>query len=197
MAIMVRSYRSIAAWTLVRIVVTTAALTAVYFVLPLDNRVTGGTAVLLSFGLLFTVAVLVFQTHAVVRSAHPVLRAAEALSTSFTLFVLIFAVTYYLLGKGGPDVFTEPITRLDSLYFVVTVFGTVGFGDIAAKSETARAVVTFQILGDILFVGVAVRAVVEAVRRGLGQSQAPSPGRSADGGSGSPGGSGPLTPPGA
>ena len=162
------SQRRASAWVLLRIVVTTAALTVVYFVMPLDSHVDGGTALLLTLGLLFTVGVLVYQIHAVVRAARPVLRAAEALSTSFTLFVLIFATTYYLLGKGGPDVFTEPITRLDSLYFVVTVFGTVGFGDIAARSETARAVVTLQIVGDILFVGVAVRAVIEAVRRGLG-----------------------------
>lgn len=180
---MARSQRSAVVWALLRIVVTTSALTVVYFVLPLDSRVDGRTAVLLTLGLLFTVGVLVFQTQAVVRAARPVLRAAEALSTSFTLFVLVFATTYYLLNKNGTDVFTEPITRLDSLYFVVTVFGTVGFGDIAARSETARAIVTVQILGDILFVGVAVRAVVEAVRRGLGgqtgdrDRSGPGPGR--------------------
>lgn len=170
MAVMGRSSRTVVAWTLLRIALTSAALIAAYFVLPLDSRATGWTTVLLTIGLLIIAAVLVFQTHAVLRAAHPVLRAAEALTTSFTLFVLVFAITYYLLNKGGPNVFTQPITRLDSLYFVVTVFGTVGFGDIAARSETARAVVTIQILGDILFVGVAVRAVVEAMRRGLSNS---------------------------
>ncbi|HEU5333299.1 MAG TPA: potassium channel family protein [Actinocrinis sp.] len=167
------SQRRAVAWTLLRIVFTSAALTVVYFVVPLDSRVDARTAALLTLGLLFTVGMLGWQTRAVVRAARPVLRAAEALTTSFTLFVLIFAVTYYLLNKGGSDVFTEPITRLDSLYFVVTVFGTVGFGDIAARSETARAIVTIQILGDILFVGVAVRAVVEAMRRGLAQAHGP------------------------
>jgi len=175
------SQRRAVAWTLLRIAFTSAALTVVYFVLPLDTRVDGRTAALLMLGLLFTVGVLVLQTRAIARAARPVLRAAETLSASFTLFVLIFAVTYYLLNKNGPDVFTEPITRLDSLYFVVTVFGTVGFGDIAARSETARAVVTIQIVGDILFVGVAVRAVVEAARRGLGQTQDPRGDRSTPG----------------
>jgi hypothetical protein len=170
MAGMARSQRRAAGWALVRILLTTAILTTLYFVLPLDARITGETAVLLTLGLVATVGMLVFQTQAVVRAPRPALRAAEALSTSFTLFVLVFAVTYYLLNKNGTNVFTQPITRLDSLYFVVTVFGTVGFGDIAARSETARAIVTVQILGDILFVGVAVRAVVEAVRRGLAHS---------------------------
>jgi hypothetical protein len=192
MMTMGRSQRWAVAWMLLRTVLTSAALTTVYFVLPLDSRVTWGTAVLLALGLVFTVAVLVFQTQAVVRAARPVLRAAEALATSFTLFVLIFSITYYLMNKSGPDVFTEPITRLDSLYFVVTVFGTVGFGDIAATSETARAVVTFQILGDILFVGVAVRAAVEAARRGLGQPQDAHPAPSTRGRSD---GAGPPSPP--
>lgn len=160
-------------WMLLRTTLTSAALVVVYFVLPLDVRFTGGTIALLSGGLLLTVGLIALQTRAVARSAHPVLRAAEALATSFTLFILIFAITYYLMNKSGPGVFTEPITRLDALYFVVTVFGTVGFGDIAARSEAARAVVTVQILGDILFVGVAVRAVVDAVRRGLGQTGDP------------------------
>jgi hypothetical protein len=36
------------------------------------------------------------------------------------------------------------LTRTDALYFTVTVFSTVGFGDITAKTETARLVVTGQ-----------------------------------------------------
>ena len=42
--------------------------------------------------------------------------------------------------------FTEPLTRADALYFTVTVFSTVGFGDITAKSETARVVLIVQML---------------------------------------------------
>ena len=38
--------------------------------------------------------------------------------------------------------FSEPLTRTGALYFTVTVFSTVGFGDITAKTEAARLVVT-------------------------------------------------------
>jgi len=34
------------------------------------------------------------------------------------------------------------LSHTDGLYFTVTVFSTVGFGDITAKTETARLVVT-------------------------------------------------------
>ena len=37
-------------------------------------------------------------------------------------------------GSRYPGAFTERMNRLDSLYFVITVFATVGFGDITAAS---------------------------------------------------------------
>jgi hypothetical protein len=46
--------------------------------------------------------------------------------------------------------FAGPLTRTDALYFTVTVFPTVGFGDITARSETARIVVTGQMIADLV-----------------------------------------------
>jgi hypothetical protein len=59
------------------------------------------------------------------------------------------------------------LSRTDGLYFTVTVFSTVGFGDIVAKSETARLVVTGRMLADLVVLGVAIKVVVSAVRQGL------------------------------
>ena len=55
-------------------------------------------------------------------------------------------------------------TRTDALYFTVTVFSTVGFGDIVAVSQPARLVVTVQMLLDLLALGLVVRAFVGAVQ---------------------------------
>jgi Ion channel len=52
------------------------------------------------------------------------------------------------------------------LYFAVTVFSTVGFGDITAKSETARVVLIVQMLADLAFLGAGVRVLLGAVQRG-------------------------------
>ncbi|MFJ5776245.1 potassium channel family protein [Streptomyces sp. NPDC093094] len=60
----------------------------------------------------------------------------------------------------------EPLSHSDALYFTVTVFSTVGFGDITAKTEAARLVVTAQMLADLVIPGLAVKVVVGAVRRG-------------------------------
>ena len=62
--------------------------------------------------------------------------------------------------------FGGPLTHTDGLYFTVTVFSTVGFGDITAKSQTARLVVTGQMLADLIVLGLAIKVIVGAVHRG-------------------------------
>jgi hypothetical protein len=48
----------------------------------------------------------------------------------------------------------------------VTVFSTVGFGDIAPKSEAARVVLIVQMLGDLALLGAGARILLGAVSRG-------------------------------
>jgi hypothetical protein len=52
------------------------------------------------------------------------------------------------------------------MYFSVTVFTTVGFGDITAKARAARVVVTCQMILDLVFVGVVLRLLVNAIKTG-------------------------------
>ncbi len=56
------------------------------------------------------------------------------------------------------------MSRTDAMYFSSTVFTTVGFGDITAKTEAARLVVTLQMWLDLVFLGLVVRLVVNAVK---------------------------------
>ena len=82
------------------------------------------------------------------------------------LYLLLFASTYFLMERASAANFTEPLTRTDALYFSVTVFTTVGFGDISAKSETARVVLIVQMLADLALLGAGARVLLGAVRRG-------------------------------
>jgi voltage-gated potassium channel len=46
------------------------------------------------------------------------------------------------------------------------VFATVGFGDITAKTEAARLVVTGQMITDLVIIGLGIRNIVGAVEGG-------------------------------
>ena len=76
---------------------------------------------------------------------------------------------HYLLSLTWPDSYTEQLTRLDAIYFSVTVFATVGFGDISPVSETARLITMVQMLANVIFVGVVARVLFGAAldRRGV------------------------------
>ncbi len=82
------------------------------------------------------------------------------------LFLLVFAAAYLLMSQHDPNDFTEHLTRTDSLYFTVTTFATVGFGDITPKNEVTRLVVTGQIVIDLTIIGIGVRLLTHAVQLG-------------------------------
>ena len=155
-----------AVWAAARAAASAAALLAIYYLLPLD-RVTGGLAVtILVAGLVLLIGLVAFQVRSILGSRLPGLRAVEALATSVPLFLLLFAATYVVLATMSPGNFSQPLTRSDALYFTVTVFATVGFGDITAITQTARLIVTGQMIADFVVIGVAVRVIVSAAQRG-------------------------------
>jgi len=146
-----------------RSLLATAVLVVLYFVLPLDH--VKNVPVTLTVGLIILAAVTVGQLQVIKRATFPALRAIEALATTLPLFLLLFASAYVILAGASPDNFsTHSLTRTNALYFTVTVFTTVGFGDITAVSQSARLVVTVQMLLDLLALGLVVRAFVGAVR---------------------------------
>ncbi|MFB7929769.1 MULTISPECIES: potassium channel family protein [Streptomyces] len=153
---------------LVRAALIATGLVTVYYVLPLDGRSTGtGTTVLLACGLLLVVLVFWWEVQAIAHSPFPRLKAVEALAATLVLFVLLFAGTYFLLEHSSPGSFSEPLTKTDSLYFTLTTFTTVGYGDIVARSQTGRVLTMCQMMGGLLLVGVAARILAGAVQTGL------------------------------
>jgi voltage-gated potassium channel len=72
--------------------------------------------------------------------------------------VLFFALSYYLLAISNPEAIDGVETRLDALYFSLTIVSTVGFGDVHAINQAARAVVSLQLVFDLMFVSLAVAA---------------------------------------
>jgi voltage-gated potassium channel len=153
-----------------RSVLIAAVLVVLYYVLPLDRRWDSDTAVRLVVGLLVFAGVVVWQVRGIAGSRYPGVRAAEALAFVIPLFLLLFASTYFVMERASAASFTQPLTRTDALYFTVTVFSTVGFRDITAKSETARVVLIVQMLADLALLGAGIRVLLGAVQRGRGRS---------------------------
>ena len=172
--------------TLVRAAISTIVLVAVYYVLPFDRySVSFGVGALLC-GLIGLALLVAFQVRSIIKSEFPVLRAVGALATSAPLFLLQFAASYYVMGKVSAANFSEPLTRTDSLYFTVTVFATVGFGDITATAEAARVLVMGQMLLGIVVVGIGARIFVDAVKQGRAQQPAHGTDSVAEGTDGAP-----------
>ena len=100
-----------------------------------------------------SLAIIVWQIRRIVGSDHPISRAVEALALSVPLYVLLFATTYFLMARANQASFGGPLSRTDAMYFSSTIFTTVGFGDITAKTEAARLVVTVQMWLDLRVLG--------------------------------------------
>ena len=146
--------------------VITTVLVVLYYLLPLDRPWGTDTAVRLLIGLLIFAGLAAWQVKAITGARYPGLRAAEALGLIVPLYLLLFASTYFVMERASAANFTQPLTRTDALYFSVTVFTTVGFGDISAKSETARVVLIIQMLADLAVLGAGARVLLGAVQRG-------------------------------
>jgi voltage-gated potassium channel len=164
-----RKRRRLIVWGVLRGLLFTTVLVILYYLLPLDRPWSTDTAVRLLAGLLVFAGITVWQVRKIVRAHYPALQAFEALGMIVPLFLLLFASTYFLMERASAANFTQPLTRTDALYFTVTVFSTVGFGDISPKSEAARIVLIVQMLGDLAVLGAGARILLGAVQRGRQQ----------------------------
>ena len=162
------------AWSLIRALLSIVLLVGLYFLAPLDGLR------LLPLGLTLTVAAAVlvgvsaWQMSAIAASDHPRLRGIEALAVTVPLYILVFAGEYYAMSVQDAANFTVAgLTRVDTLYFAVTIFSSVGFGDISAASQAARVLVTVQMILNLIVLGAGIRVFVGVARRtreGLGGS---------------------------
>jgi voltage-gated potassium channel len=143
-----------------------AVLVAVYYLLPLDHSARWLAITMPVIGLVALIALVAYQVRTIIASPFPGLRAVEALATSVPLFLLLFASTYIVLATLVHGSFSQPMNHTNALYFTVTVFATVGFGDITAQTATARLLVTGQMITDLIILGLGARVILGAVQRG-------------------------------
>jgi voltage-gated potassium channel len=139
------------------------AVTVVYFLLPVPGRMRES-----SWTLLFAAGVIVLGLLVVAmirRLLHADIDArARSLIVLLSCVVLFFSWANVTLSRI-PGQFTELHTKIDSLYFSISTLATVGFGDVHADGQLARAAVTLQILFNLVFLGTAITMVTGLWRR--------------------------------
>ena len=169
---------------------TIALLLVLYYAAPLDRPLDGGTWLRFGLGLGVFAAVVTWQVRAIARSVVPRLRAIQAISTGLTLLMVLYATIYSLISVNLPDSFSEVLNRTGALYFTVTVFATVGFGDITPRTDLARLVTVSQMILGLVALGLVAKVLWGAVELAVRRRDAPAAGGAGEGGEAPGGGHG-------
>ncbi|WP_243791280.1 ion channel [Saccharopolyspora gloriosae] len=145
-------------------VLAVALSTAVYFVLPLgvfDVVSTWAFVSAFALGIAVVATVIVRQ----VRRFRSGGVALTGVLTSLYLAVLFFAAVYTGISAHWPGSIASLSTKVDALYFALSITSTVGFGDVHAVSQSARLAVGIHLIFNLGFLGVAIAAVRTAASR--------------------------------
>jgi voltage-gated potassium channel len=162
-----RERRRLVVKSALRILAATAALLALYALVPIPGASGIGALIGLIIGLLVFVGLVGWQLRAIAGAENPVLRAVEVVALALPLLTVVFAFTYVSISDADPAAFSEPLNRVGALYYTVVTLSTVGYGDISPVSDAARILVTIQLAFDIALIAGLARVLVLATRTGL------------------------------
>jgi voltage-gated potassium channel len=157
--------RRLALVAILRVAVVTTVLCGIYVFAPLDRGSEEEFALRVAVSLVVLAVVVTWQIVAVMRSPYPRLRGIEGAAFSVPLLILLFSSAYVSMSTIDAGSFTAPLSKVDSVYFTVTVFATVGFGDITPKTEIARILVTIQMIADLVLIGVLAKVLLGVVQQ--------------------------------
>jgi len=148
-------------------IVTWVVLFGLYYLIPFTDRTSQESVFRLGVGIAVFVLVLAWQLHLVKNADMPGLRAIQALLATIPLFLITFAAVYLSLSEASDTHFSEPLNHTGALYLVITVFATVGFGDITPEGDLARILVSVQMLLDLVVLGAVVQLLFNAAKSGI------------------------------
>jgi hypothetical protein len=153
---------------ILRVLAVVTVVLVGYFLIPIEGAsAASAAAVAACVGIVVILIVFARQISRVSRSRRPVLAALEALVLVFGLFLCFFALLYVSLSTSDPGAFTQDVDKVAGIYFTTTVLTTVGFGDISAVSDTARVMVTLQMVLGMVLIGTAFKALGFSAKRAV------------------------------
>ena len=135
-----------------------------FCVLPIGHESGLRAFVRLGLDIALIGAVFAWQIRRISVAELPELRAVEALGIVIVVFLVLFSGIYLAMSHDAPRTFSQALDHVQALYFTITIFSTVGFGDITPRTDTARVLVSVQMLLDLVIIGAAVRLIFSAAR---------------------------------
>ena len=160
--------------TTIAVVVAWVVLFGAYYLVPFTDRSSAGSVVRLVLGIAAFVLVLLLQARRVAQDDLPTLRADPRPRRDHPPAARGLRHRLPLPRPGPTTHFSEPLNHTGALYLAITVFSTVGFGDITPESDLARVVVSGQMLLDLVVIGAVVRILTTAAKSGRERSDQPS-----------------------
>jgi voltage-gated potassium channel len=146
-----------------------AGVLVAYYAVPVSEVPSDWDIALAALGLLAGLGALVFvaarqlRQMAQYQKGDPGVR-LDVLVLIVLVVVPLFSLGYYAIEQGDASQFADLATKTDALYFSLSTLATVGFGDVHATGQLARALVSLQIVFDVVFVAAVVSVLTTQLR---------------------------------
>jgi voltage-gated potassium channel len=148
---------------------TLVGMLIAYYAYPVELSETAPVIVVVSLagtvgGLLLVGAIMVKEL-GYVRHGGPG-RGPRLLAMLLVLLVMASSLTFFLLNQTAPDQISGLETRTDALYFTLSTMTTVGYGDVHAQGQLARALVCVLLVFNVVVVASLIRLYTTGRDRG-------------------------------
>jgi voltage-gated potassium channel len=149
----------------VRLALGLGLLAAIYVLVPVHAQATG-TVLFRAFGALsLLVALAVGMVRQLRLASFDGDRHIDGLVMAIATATLTFALAFYVLDVRDPQEIAGLETRLDAVYFTASTMLTIGYGDVHATGQGARALVLLQMIFNVVFVAAAAGLLTSRVRQ--------------------------------
>jgi voltage-gated potassium channel len=133
------------------------AAVAVYYQIPVPGPMRHD-----SWAIMFCLCVVVLAL-LIVLAVRRLLTAGENARIRGLVLLLTLTVLFFSWADQSvaaiPGQFTDLHDKTDALYFNISTLATVGFGDVHAAGQLARAAVTLQIVFNLVFLGATLSVI--------------------------------------
>jgi len=143
----------------------------VFFIEPSKGFGSTRPTLMLVVGIVLVSGMLYLQYRQITAARFPMVRATVAICIVIPFFLVVFSMMYLAMSASTPSSFSQHLDHVRALYFTITTFATVGYGDITPTSDVARMMVSVQMLLDLVVIGVGVRLLFNVAKVGMENSK--------------------------